>query len=180
MPGIFAIDIGSRLGWAFGPVSGGTPDSGTRQIKSPDESQDAAFGNLIHWLSTRWSKDRPALVVKEAPFNLAAFKNAHNSQAAVELTYGLHAIVRGMCNRFSIRCEDVHAATVRKHFLGKANTGTRAGTKDAVIVRARLLKLIPKDCYDNDRADAVATWDFAAAHFGRRAGVLHLFGEVAA
>ncbi len=177
---IFALDLGSRLGYAFGAPGGGIPVSGTRQIKTVGELAGTGGGNLMHWLNGLWSKDRPALVVKEAPFSLAAFKEANSSQASVYLTYGLHVVVESMCNRFGVHCKDVHAATVRKHFIGRQGTGTREGTKDAVIRRAQLLKYLPKHCYDAYRADALAIWDWAAAALGRIGGELYLYGENAA
>ena len=176
---IFALDLATNTGFAVG-APGTRPRTGTIRLKRPDEPQDVAFGNLIYWLNEEWTRDRPQLVVKEAPFSLQAFKERTNSQSGVELAYGLHAIVRGMCSRFGVRCEQAHPATIRKHFIGTAKLGDRAATKAAVIQRCRLLKLVPADCNDDNRCDAAATHDYACAVLCRRPpGKLVMFGEEA-
>lgn len=175
---IFALDLASRTGWAKGPV-GTAPQSGTTILKQGDEPAAVAFGNLIAWLDEEWKRERPALVVSEAPFSLQAFGKHKNAEATVKMTYGLHSILAGMCHRFSLRLEQVHAATVRKHFIGKGNAGSREETKAVVVHRCHVLSYMPKDCLDDNRADALATWDWAAARV-QAPKELHFFGEHAA
>lgn len=176
---IFCLDLAQRCGFAAGPV-GDIPRSGAVLLKKPGEHRAIALGNLIAWMNTEWSRERPALVVKEAPLPLQAYRDRGNSEAAVLMAYGLHGVVEAMCSRFGLRLEQAHPATIRKHFIGKGRMGARDATKAAVVQRAQLLGFMPKDCFDEDRADAIAVWDWAAAHFGgRAANVLHLFGEAA-
>lgn len=176
---IFALDLGQRCGFAVGrstPVR-----SGTMILKTPSEPRAVAFSNLIAWLNEQWSRERPGLIVKEAPLPLQAFRDRRNSEAGVLMAYGLHGIVEAMGVRFGILVEQAHPATIRKHFVGKGRMGARAETKAAVINRCRVLGYIPRDCVDEDRADALAMWDFAASTHGVMAPTrLHLFGERAA
>lgn len=177
---IYCLDLGIRTGFASGEV-GAAPSSATVILKKPDEHRSVAFSNLMAWLDAQWRTERPALVVKEAPLNLQAFKSLGNAAFTVRVTHGLHGVVEGMCTRFGIPFEDIADASVRKHFIGKANCGNRAATKAAVVQRCHLLGYMPKDCSDDNRADACALWDWAAATFGRRQPAsLHLFGENAA
>lgn len=175
---ILALDIATRCGFALG-FAGAVPRSGTVVLKRPDEPREVAFSNLIFWLNdTLGRQPRPALIVKEAPFHLGAFAKRGNSEAAVLLTYGLHAVVEGVAHRWGVPVEDVSDQTVRKHFIGKSRMGDRKQTKDAVVQRCRVLGLIPKDCKDDNRADACAIHDWAAATLaGRTPRELHLFGE---
>jgi hypothetical protein len=173
---IFALDLAVHAGYAIG-APGECPRSGSVILKKPDDHRAVAFANLFRFLNERWSEDRPSLVVKEAPLPLQAFKSLGNAAFTVRVTHGLHAVVEGMCAMFGISCEDVSDATVRKHFIGKANCGNRAATKAAIIQRCHLLGYMPKDCCDDNRADALATWDFAAATTPKK---LFLFGERAA
>jgi hypothetical protein len=171
---IFALDLGIRTGYAVGPSC---PRSGAVILKKPNEAPAVAFGNLINWLAEEWGLQRPDIVVKEAPLQLRAFRNLDSAQATVRLTLGLHGIVEGVAARFGIKCAEVHDATIRKHFIGRGNMGSRAETKRAVVQRAQVLGYMPRNCDDDDRADAIALWDYAAA---RPPEKLFLFGEQAA
>lgn len=178
---IFAMDLGTRTGFACG-MPGSIPRSGTMLLKQRGDKRSVAFGNLIAWLQAEWTKQRPVIIVKEAALPLQGFKNTGNSEMGARMAYGLHAVVDGMAARFGIYVTDMHPATVRKHFIGSGRMGDRDLTKGAVINRARLLKMIPRDCLDTDRADACALWDYAAAMIGGKAigaSELHLFGEAA-
>jgi hypothetical protein len=176
---ILALDIATRCGFALGSP-GAIPRSGTVVLKRPDEPREVAFANFMFWLSARLNIEKPALIVKEAPFHLGAFAKVGNSEAAVKLTYGLHAIAEGLARRYGIRIESVADQTVRCHFIGKGRLGDRKATKAAVVERCQVLKLMPRECTDDNRADAIATWDWAAATFGRaRPRELHLFNEAA-
>lgn len=180
-PAVFlALDLGVKTGFAYG-TAGSLPTSGTVELKRHTEPRGVAFSNLICFLNEYLAEIRPAWVIKEGMLNLQAFKNLGNAANTVIVTAGFHAIAEAMCIRFGIACEDVHDSRIRRHFIGQARMGTRPETKAATVKRAQLLGYMPKDQYDEDRADALATWDFAAATYGRAAPhSLHLFGEDAA
>jgi Holliday junction resolvasome RuvABC endonuclease subunit len=173
------MDLGTRMGVAWG-VAGAPPQSCTVVLKKPSEPRPVAFSNLLAWLSETWTRQRPALVITEAPFSLEAFAVHSNAETTVRFTLGLHAIVEACCVRFGLPHEEVYVSTVRKHLLGKAKLGSREATKRAVVSRVQLLGLLPRDCFDADRADALAVWDWAGAHLARKPPrVLHFFGEAA-
>lgn len=182
---ILALDLGNRTGWAFG-IAGEKPASGAWLLRDRGESRDVAMGTLIRRLDDVCRARRPALIVREAPLSIAALLARPRktgapqlNQASVEFTYGQHGIVEGMAHQFRIAMPlTVWPATIRKHFLDRANMGNRPDTKMAVVERCRLLGYMPKDEYDEDKADAVAMWDWASATHGRRSpATLHLFGE---
>lgn len=177
---VYALDLAVCSGFAFGRP-GETPRSGVVRLKQSDEPPAVAYSNLIAYLNTALA-EVPDIVVKEAPIPLQGFRNLGNAAATVRLTHGLHAIVEGMCVRFGIRCEEAAAATIRKHFIGCAQAGDRRATKRAVIDRCHLLKLMPSTSVDDNRADAIATWDFACATYARRpidARELRMFRDIA-
>lgn len=176
---ILALDLAVRTGFAFGGP-GSPVASGVVALKKPNEDRSVAFGNLIAWLDERLRADRPDMVIREAPLALQAFRTLGNAAFTVRVTHGLHGIVEAMCQRYGIRSEEAADATVRKHFIGRANCGNRQATKAAVIQRCHVLGYMPRDAHDNDRADACALFDYASATFGgRRDKELHLFGEAA-
>lgn len=180
MPGaVFALDLAVNAGWAHGEP-GERPASGVVRLKKPDERRDVAFSNLVAFLAERFADDRPALVAKEAMLPLEAFRTIGNAESTVRLHAGLHAITEAMCVRFGIRWEEATDSKIRKHFLGVGRLGDRVSTKAAVVNRCHVLGLMPRDCTDDNRGDALAVHDWCCATFCRRSmssNELHFFGE---
>lgn len=175
---ILSLDLGKSCGWAFGDRNAKAPESGVVLLQSKGETRSSAMGNLIAFLDGRLRINKPALIVREAPFTLAAYLKTKNSNDRVRMDYGLHGILEGMADRYAVPLEHVYAATVRAYFLGRANMGKRADTKRAVVERCHLLGLMPRTSSSDDRADATATWYWAVSHYGHQhADKLFLFGE---
>lgn len=173
---ILSLDLGSRTGVAIGPP--GAPTSSTVVLKTSGESQAVAFERLLEWLDTHLRPKGVVLVFKEQMLPLAGYKNLASAEAGVRLHAGLHAIVEGMCVRYRVPWEERADSTIRKHFVGRGREGTRAETKAAVIARCHQLGLMPKDCFDDNRADSLAGHDFASATFFRKTPkALVLFGQ---
>jgi hypothetical protein len=155
---ILAFDLGTRCGVAHG-LPGIAPASFALLL---GRGVREAAGNLIEFLARRLA-ERPLIVVKEAPLNLQAFSTTHMSEEVVRMTFGLHAVVEGMCGRFDIPCVEAHDATIRRHFTGRGRWGSREATKAAVLGRCWQLEYLPRDCADEDRADACAVFDWCAS-----------------
>lgn len=166
---IYAFDLGTRTGLAKGRP-GEPPYSCSLILKKTSEPRAIALGNLVAYLAEQWAQETPVLVVTEAPMTLEAFRTLRSSEANVRMHHSLHGVVEAMCARFGIadRLIESHNATVRKHFLGIGRLGDREATKAAVVKRCHMLGLMPHDCNDNDRADALATHDWACATYGRK------------
>jgi RNase H-fold protein (predicted Holliday junction resolvase) len=174
---IIALDLGQRCGFAIGE-SGTIPRSGAVFFKRKDEDRSIALANLISWLGGKIEEKRPDLIVVERPMPLAAYANRNNSEARVKMDYGLHGIVEALCVRYALRPPQAGAyETIRKHFIGVGRVGTREETKAAVVARAKLLKYMPANSEDNDRADACAIFDWASATFAGRHTEFHLFTD---
>lgn len=162
---VLALDLATVTGYAVGCASE-APRSASVRLKDKGEDRPVAFSNFISWLEAKLKFERPILIVKEAPLKLGGFWAASNSEANVRIQFGLHAIAEGMAARFGISVRDVQAATVRKHFLGQSRFGDRESTKAAVVQRCHLLGLMPKHCFDDNRADALAIHFWACSVFG--------------
>jgi hypothetical protein len=176
---IYSLDLGVVSGFAKGRP-GDAPVSGSVRLKAPKEGIEVAHANLIAFLQEQFAEEAPALLVKERIMSLEAFKQLNMGQDVVYAHAGYHAIVAGMCGRYGIPWEDVPDSTARKHFIGKGRLGNREATKAAVIDRCHVLGLMPKDCRDDNRADALCNHDFACATYGGRAasiGAFQLFAQ---
>jgi hypothetical protein len=153
----------------IGHVNAGVPESKSVRLKVHGENDDVALAHLWRLLHAEFKKELPVLVVKERVLPLvASVKVLRNRASTIVLQTKLHAVVEVLCKLYNVPYLDVMPATVRKHFIGKANMGDRAETKRAVVARCQVLGYMPDSCYDNDRADAAATWDWAAATHLRR------------
>lgn len=182
MPGglIFALDLGVRAGFAYGEPGAAAPVSGSVVLKASDEAKQVAFGNLIAFLNDQFRHHKPATVVKEAMLPLQAFLSIGNGEATVRMQAGMHGIVEGMCATYGVAFLDVVNSKVRKHFIGIGRMDDRSETKRAVIRRCHMLKMMPLDSHDDNRADAIATWDWACSTLARAAPrELHLFEQKA-
>lgn len=170
---IMALDPATVTGFAFGEA-GSIPKSGSVRLKRPGESADVAAFNALAFLRDRFVLDRPDLCCVEHYLTPVAQKSAD----AVILSIMVFGVIVAMCRAYGVRFEAPKADTIRKHFCGAANAGARANTKLMVLNRAKLLGYIPRDCADDNRADACAAFDYASAHFARvQPRDIALFGE---
>jgi hypothetical protein len=176
---IFALDVGVRLGVAVGPPNE-KPRVFSVRLKKSGQAPQMAGANLIAFLAAEWSKERPALLFKEAPPALAGFARMSNSEATVRLTYALHGIAEAMAGRYGIPVAEKAVSSIRKHYLGFSGRGERSATKRAVIQRGRLLQYLPDGCDDDNMADAIAAWSYACCYHAHvPPKELHFFDEVA-
>lgn len=176
---IISLDVGRSLGFASGLPGTKKPFSESVKLGKSSDRRPEVAGNLIGFLDDTFRKHKPALVFKEAPLTLGAFAVLGVSDASVRSHYGLHAVVEGMCTRWGIRWTECPDSTIRKHFIGKGRLGSREATKAAVLSRCIQLGYLPRGCDEEDRADALAGWDYASVRFGKRSAAAELFEEVA-
>lgn len=170
---VLAIDPATVTGFAIGEA-GTVPRSGSARLRRPGEARVVATHNMRCLLRDLTAFDKPDVVVCEDFLNPAA----HKSADAAILGIALFTIVEAWAFERKYRFEAANRSTVLKHFIGVGRTGDRASTKDAVIRRARLLKYIPSDCHDDNRADAAALFDYGSVTFARRSpAALTMFGE---
>ena len=163
---ILALDLGIRVGWACGRP-GDMPICGAVRLKLDNQARGVAGANFIAWLQAKITECRPQLIVKEAVLSLAGFQRKQAGEKTVQFQVGLHVIAESVAHAYRIPIKDIHPATVRKHFIGRGHAGGRAATKAAVVQRCRMLRLLPRDVWDDDRADALAVWVWAEANYSR-------------
>jgi hypothetical protein len=169
---ILALDLASTAGFAIGEA-GEIPRSGSVRLKRPGDGPEVAAFNLRQFLREQiFTLDRPELVVVEAFIHPAGQKSG---DAAI-LSIGLYFVAAAESKARDCRFEKAQPSTVRKHFIGVGRTGDRSTTKRAVVLRAQQIGYMPRDCGDNDRADACAVFDWASATFARKSRPFVMFG----
>lgn len=178
---ILAIDAAIKTGWAFGPA-GSIPQSGSERLIDDDDSFESLPGAAAKFVLGFIRASKIDLIMREAWLE----PTAHPSDASVKSQMLVHGGVLSIASIYKIPCASVAVGTWRKHFCGRSRVSAYEkqadplANKRMVLARAKLLKYVPADCTDFDRADACGIFDFAAAQYGRRALPLHLYGENAA
>lgn len=158
---IMALDLATVTGYAIGRA-GAAPRSGSVRLRAADQERGVAPFNLGCFLRDRFVLERPDLLAVEDMLN----PTAHRSAAAVLDQIMLHGVVEFMARVNRITLRTVHRSTVLKHFTGSGKSRPRAVGKRDVIQRAQAFGLVPPNCRDEDRCDAVAVWDWACASTG--------------
>lgn len=137
---ILAIDIGTKMGWAFRDENGAIK-SGT-----------AHFPNLLHegtrFLNfRRWLTELKARVghIDHVYYEKVV---AHLGDSAGHVYGGFHAILAAWCRHHDIEIKGIHVGTIKKHAAG-----TGRADKDQMIAAMEAKGFKPKD--DNE-ADALA------------------------
>lgn len=193
MPTILTLDIATNTGWAYGPA-GQIEKSGSVRLRAPKTARRDAdpmhvgWSNVAFWLRDTWIFDKPDEIVAEAPLP----PGDQSSGAAAQTALGLLAVVHAMAAMYEIPIRYAYVQQWRKHYTGKpfhkapatfmpnrkSGERNRMWNKQVTIERARLLRHIPMDCKDDNRADACGMHDWASHHFHRKGSPasFNLFG----
>lgn len=167
---VLSLDLATRTGWAIGKA-GEPPKSGGLRLKKPDESAERAAVNLGYFLRNIlvMKIGKPDLVAYEAPLDPAAVYSGRanagvrpQNSASISMPWMLVGVVELMCDFYAVETLKVNRQSCLKLFTGRSRWGSRPEAKKQVLERAKLLGLIPADCKDDDRADAVAVHHFAS------------------
>ncbi len=187
---IIALDPAVRTGWARG-APGQKPESGAIRLRQPKEERKVAAYNLFAFLQDLTRDREPDLLVYEEPWSAATWVNecirkgrAQNSES-LEDAHWYASAIEVACGRLEIPTIVVRRQSVLKHFTGRGSWSSGKGAGDgrengkrAVIEQCRRLGLVPGDCRDDDRCDAIANHDYASALYGRKhAPMVGLFDE---
>jgi hypothetical protein len=180
---ILGLDLAVRTGFCLGEP-GQIPRSGTVRLKKPADEWTVAPGNLGCFLRDLlvMQSDRPDIIIYEAPLPFFAAHADQRQRSIESLVLPPSLVGATLCigGTYGIPCVGYQANTIRKAFIGRASAGGRDETKNAVIRQAVAEKLVPSDCRDDNRADAVATWMFGCLKHARyRPPVITMFGEAA-
>lgn len=161
---IVALDVATRCG-----VAVGRPQAAPRAWSEHlGETDDARFAQALRLTDRLIREHRPEVVVVEA---------AIGGEKASHLLIGLVACVRGACTARGVEVESANIGAARKHFIGQHITSAstafrhlrsqsarkaaaRKAAKEAVMNRCRALGWPVRN---DDEADAVALWDYAAS-----------------
>ena len=165
------LDLARVTGYCRGRA-GTPPISGSIVLRKTGEPNGLAPGALGRWLRDHVRKfGKPDLIGIEAWMSPRAQKHV----AIIEDSLRLNGAVHAIAGVYGIEITEPAAATVRKAVCGHANDPgeTRVGgrmmknSKLMVIRNVIMRGLLPADCLDDNRADAVAGWVYLEAMFAR-------------
>lgn len=187
---ILALDIARRCGWALGEA-GEPPAYGVEILRKPKDELVVGSNHLGLWLLAQVQDPdtRPDLVVYEKPLDIVAkWSMAQRAgyrvqnPESIEAPLLTKAVVHLICATYGIEVKSFDRQEILVGFTGTGRYGTgdegRRKGKLAVVRWAQVNKLIPRDCQDDDIADACAIhWVASSVHGRKPPKVLHLFGE---
>lgn len=163
--GILFLDIATTTGWAEG-LPGERPISGRLRLVSDGGPNYEAYDKLHDFLIDRFKLNRYRAVIFEKPMS-PSHMAGRTTAATIRRLIGLCEVAEWVCRRSgyygsSVMTADVH--DVRKHLLG--GRPAKGDAKREVIAALRGLGFDPAD--DNE-ADAIAGWLYAAAQVDPKA-----------
>lgn len=165
---ILALDQAEYVvGFAIGDA-GALPRVETYRLRAKDERTEDAIARYAVWLRDMIAEHEVKLCCVEHFVPLGAMKGRTNA-ASHEGQIGLGYAARAVAAVAGVHFRSPHLNTIRSHFCGAISGGSRALTKEMVIKRARMLGYIPRDCKDDNMADAAALFDFSSNYFARKA-----------
>lgn len=177
--GILALDLATRLGWAYaGPAAMESwprtameaaampsPPAVSGWFRLPKTGPDVGwFLDAYHdFLTSSLDLHQPARVVFEAPW-VGVKKDRHGNvsqthQDTARKLLCLAGHTEFVCRRRRIAYREANNATVRKHFIGKGR-GDRATLKRLTIDACKARGWSPEN---DDEADALGLLDYAVA-----------------
>lgn len=169
---IHSLDLGRRSGWAIGPA-GKVPNSGFLILRKKEQSIAHAGYNLEEYLTLVWSKLRPDLVVYERPLTLNAWYDQCKRMGRAQNGEGLEHVIKlahdveKFSYRAGIDCESIARTSIMWKITGRQGFGDYKKNKQAVLTSLIRQGMLPVDCTDDDRADAVAMHIVASGKFAR-------------
>jgi hypothetical protein len=187
---ILALDPAEyRVGWARGE-SGTKPVISVYKLRNKDERTEDAIDRFAVWLYDQLIEHQIELLAAEH-FLPSGAKTGSTTDLTKEGLIGLNYAARSVAAVAKVHFRSPMPQTIRKHFCGRAfaNAPRRIGdplrtsqqqkadrdaTKAMVVRQAQLLGYIPKDCEEDNMADAAALFDFASSHFASKAAAFQL------
>jgi Holliday junction resolvasome RuvABC endonuclease subunit len=169
---VLGLDTATVTGWAVGEPRA-RPLSGSERLKRRGEGPEIAALGMLRLVRRLILEHEPGVLFIEKYMNPAGSQNA----AASVLLLQCFGVASATAMAFGLRVEAPQRSTILKHFV---DNGRPPDSKRAVIRRAIALGYMPADCRDDNRADALAVWDFGCAQLGATPDRLVLFGEGAA
>lgn len=174
---ILALDLASKLGFAFGSAAEGVLGSGSHKLPVTGEN----VGQFLHaycvWLHDKISETSAGEVIFEMPVlpNLGK-----TSLVTLRKLYSLCGVTELLAHERQIACTEANLSDIRSHALGKGNVPRKRDlVKPAIIAWCRARGWTVRD---DNQADALALLSFRLSHFDPVAAIraTPLFGQLEA
>lgn len=161
------LDLGRRTGFAYGE-SGTVPVSGSITLRGVDDDNGLALGKMARWL-----RDHVKEHGKEDLWGIEHWMPPKSSKDlnSVEDALRQNGAVHAIAGVYGIGITEPYPATIRSQVCGRPHRMTVdlkgnkvSDTKNMVIETMIFRRLIPADCRDDNRADAVCGWVWMEAN----------------
>lgn len=140
-----ALDLGSTTGFAFCGHKHPGVSHGTISLKVDGKFHDSGYMKLFAWLEAIRANSLDMEVVVEKP-------HAGKFFYAVQILFGLLAVVHAFCEKHKIALREVSPMTIKKHWCG---TG-KADKKEMVKRTQQIFPLVT----DHNESDSIALLNY--------------------
>lgn len=166
------LDLGRKTGFCYGRA-GAVPTSGSIVLRKTSEDPALGLGALARWLRNHVrTNGKPDLLGLEhwvPPRGADGKTNVNAIEQALRFNGAAHAVA----GVYGIEVTEPYPATIRSQVCGAAygprQSDGKRDTKGMVIRTMVLLGYIPKNCEDEDQADAACGFAWMESVFARTA-----------
>lgn len=168
---ILSIDLGRLCGFCMG-VAGTIPESWSHELRRSGQPNGLALGELAREMIRAKNRlGKPDMIVLEHWLPPKQAKSGANVEDALRMNGACNAIA----GVWGVNVSEPFPSTVRTQVCGRpyeSGDGLRgnrriSNTKIMVLDTMITLGYLPRNCNDDDRADAVCAWVWAQANFAR-------------
>lgn len=153
---LLALDLATRLGFAYGDSARGNPVAGWHQLPRTGDDIGAYAAAYHDWLRGMVAEAQPEMITFEEPIPTQAGRTTQTT--AIKLT-GLCWHTEFFAKMKNIRCTQVHGNTWKKALTGSGKANKRMNPYP-VLTACRQRGW---DVTDDNAADACGVWYYAAS-----------------
>jgi hypothetical protein len=190
--GLFALDVATTTGWAYG-LPGTRPAWGHFRSGKSGAAAGEVLSLFRRWLDERCVEWRPLWIAFEAPYvprtaparirtaaghiiSAVPAKTAPIDINVLRRLIAMCGLVEMVTHERGVRCREAASNVICRHFTGNGSWGGRANKKAAT---QKMCAVYGWPGVSEDEADALALWVYAEAvlyRSARSAGPLFALG----
>lgn len=161
---MLALDLATKLGWAYGDTEAGEPVSGSFQLPKSGVELGPFLAAYGQWLQPMVQKHGIEIIVMEEPI----MPNGMTQMATLLKLYNLIGTTERGAYAWAVPVRQVPASTWKKYFCGKGNVGKSTKPYPPIV---RCHELGWEHIKDDNEADALGLWCYSAGVISPRSAV---------
>jgi hypothetical protein len=166
------LDLGRLTGYCYGPA-GSVPTSGSIVLRKTSGDPALGLGRLARWLRDHVRVNGKPDLLGIEHYLPTRGADGHTNIHSVEYALRLNGCVHAVAGVYGIEVTEPYPATIRSQVCGapygQRQADGKRNTKEMVLRTMILLGYVPKNCVNEDQADAACGFAYLEAAFARKA-----------